>query len=34
MKDADAKQKKRDVAASYEKLAQQLEQHAYDLDRL
>ena len=34
MKDADAKQKMGDVAASYEKLAQQLEQHAYDLDRL
>ena len=28
MKDADAKQKMRDVAAGYEKLAQQLEQHA------
>jgi hypothetical protein len=34
MKDAGAKKKMRDVAASYEKLAQQLEQHAYDLDRL
>ena len=34
MKDAGAAQKMRDVAASYEKLAQQLEQHACDLDRL
>jgi hypothetical protein len=34
MKDAGAKQKMRDVAASYEKLAQSLEQHAYDLDKL
>ena len=34
MKGAGAKKKMRDVAASYQKLAQQLEQHAHDLDRL
>jgi hypothetical protein len=34
MKGAGAKQKMRDVAASYETLAQKLEQHAYDLDKL
>jgi hypothetical protein len=34
MKDASAKQKMRDVAASYKKLARSLEQHAHDLDEL
>jgi len=34
MKDAGAKQKMRDVAANYKTLAQNLEQHAYDLDKL
>jgi len=34
MEDAGAKQKMRDVAANYEKLAQKLEQHVYDLDKL
>ena len=34
MKGAGAKKKMRDVAASYQKLAQRLEQHAHDLDRL
>jgi hypothetical protein len=34
MKGADAQRKMRDVAASYKKLAESLEQHAYDLDKL
>jgi hypothetical protein len=34
MKDAGAKQKMRDVAASYENLARKLEEHACDLDGL
>jgi hypothetical protein len=34
MKDVGAKQKMRDVAASYENLARKLEKHACDLDRL
>ena len=34
MKDAGAKQKMRNVAAKYKTLAQILEQHAYDLDKL
>jgi hypothetical protein len=34
MKDVGAKQKMRAVAASYKKLAQELEQHACDLGKL
>ena len=34
MKDPGAKQKMRNVAANYKTLAQNLEQHAYDLDKL
>jgi len=34
MKDAGAKQKMRNVAANYKTLAQNLEQHAHDLDKL